>query len=157
MLNLCAVGWACVHPKMLNFDHPCTTATQVPAFALNQYICIEQFKILDFGGSNVIHMFGELARRACKRPAAWHIGLLVSWKRIRWASGNTALLAHQVRCYHSMLNGRYERLQCGTFFISGLECSMSLLQLPWTQKRTSKTAGGEGGLPRGMMKQVQRD
>ena len=32
---------------------------QVPAFALNQYIVIEQFHILDMGGSNVIHMFGK--------------------------------------------------------------------------------------------------
>uniref|UniRef100_A0A7S3VS73 Ammonium transporter AmtB-like domain-containing protein n=1 Tax=Dunaliella tertiolecta TaxID=3047 RepID=A0A7S3VS73_DUNTE len=30
----------------------------VPAFALNQYIVIEHFHILDMGGSNVIHQFG---------------------------------------------------------------------------------------------------
>ena len=32
---------------------------QVPGFALNKYIVIEQFEILDMGGSNVIHMFGR--------------------------------------------------------------------------------------------------
>jgi len=37
---------------------------QVPAFALNQYIVIDQFKILDMGGSNVIHMFGESSGEA---------------------------------------------------------------------------------------------
>eukprot|EP00983_Pelagomonas_calceolata_P009803 317625-Pelagomonas_calceolata.AAC.3 len=33
----------------------------VPAFALNQYIVIEHFHILDMGGSNVIHQFGKPA------------------------------------------------------------------------------------------------
>ncbi|KAF5839978.1 hypothetical protein DUNSADRAFT_18138 [Dunaliella salina] len=53
---------------MLNFLGSCLiflvailivgAAQQVPAFALNQYIVIKQFHILDMGGSNVIHLFG---------------------------------------------------------------------------------------------------
>eukprot|EP00983_Pelagomonas_calceolata_P034283 1074319-Pelagomonas_calceolata.AAC.4 len=39
--------------------HAVLCAGQVPAFALNQYLVIEQLHILDMGGSNVIHLFGK--------------------------------------------------------------------------------------------------